>query len=137
MVSVRAIQAMLGGADKIAIKSSKHCVLQELTTCLARNGQSNSPIGLPQECPAHVLSSDRNSAASVYGCQSLILDVAYASGSGSGSGSDADDDGSRRQCAFVTQTLLRELKSAGTGAQASSQSQSKSKSKQRAESQQR
>lgn len=114
-VSVRAVQAMLGGADKVAIKASKHCVLQELTTCLARNGQSGSPIGLPQECPAHVLSSERNSAISVHGCQHLVLDNAHATSAG---GTGSDNDGTTRQCAFVTQALLRELK--GTGGTPSS-----------------
>jgi len=112
VVSVHAVHAIMGGSEKVAIKATKHCVLQELTTCLARNGQSNSPIGLPQECPAHVLSSARNSAVATHGCQYLVLDTAHTT-SASGTGSDDGGGSSTQQCAFVTQALLRELKGFG------------------------
>ena len=106
IISVRAVQGLLGGADKVAIKSSQYCVLEEITTCWARNDASASAsttnIGQQLSCPS-LLQSDRNNAVHKYSCRHLVLDTHTA----------AESDMSienKASCSFVSKALLRELK---------------------------
>ena len=115
IVDVRAVQAMLGGPDRVAIKTSKFCVLQELTVCLARSDNASNSVGPQQSCPTHILNSDRNSAISMHGCETLVLENALAAYGSSASnrvaGISKDANSDDKQCVFVTQALLKELKS--------------------------
>lgn len=80
-----------GGNKKIAIMSTTHCQLKEITTCWAKEEGANK-VGQQIDCPPHVLHSSRNSAL-LYGCKKVILDAA-ANG----------------ECTFITKEFLQEMK---------------------------
>jgi ribonuclease I len=125
IISVRSLQSSLGGPERVAIKATNHCALEEITLCYAFASQykaaTGGSVGPQVNCPAHVLSSSRNSAV-VQGCSSVVLDASSplpappaGTGKGKGKGKEAGEgqgqgQGAGDHCAFVSKTLLKELR---------------------------
>lgn len=91
VVTVSDVYIAAGGNDRVAIKTSETCQLEEITLCLSKRLDGSS-----DRCPRHVLEGMRNSGISRFKCQKIVVDKIGVS--------------SPELCSTVTKSLLDILK---------------------------
>ena len=88
VVDVRKLHVFAGG-KKIAVKASKQCQLQEITTCWSK--EIDNRVGPQIDCPSYILKGVRNTAEQ-YHCEKVYLDA------------------SNKTCSIISKDLLLSMK---------------------------